>query len=357
MNKIIAAILILSFSLISNAKDISDFEKEVSALSFEEQKKLFSKYINNSSNKNDIYPFLGYMYYHGIGVTKDEKIAVNIYERIIEEGSLNGHFLLGKHLIETSKDIDKGLTHLITASDKGLVEATLFIGKIYAEGIGVNKDEYYSNEYYHRASANGSAEAKFIIAQDLLKSIESPKREKGLKLLQDSAEAGYLDSCRQLKDLYFEKNYIVKQDLKKHFNYLLCLADNDDLESIKKVADYYSTGFIVMINNKEAYKYYNKYIKIVKEPQTVEEQKIYYKAAISYIKSKKYSDAVNILIKLSDKGNAEASNILGKIYESDYLGRTNNEKSLKYYEIAKNQGFKNEEDIIRVKKNINSMEK
>lgn len=355
--KIIVVILMLAFSLISNAKSISDFDKEVSKLNFEEQKKLFSKYMNSGSNKNDIYPFLGYMYYHGIGVSKNEKAAVNIYERTVEEGSIKGYFLLGKHLIETSTDINKGLTYLIEASDKGLVEATLYIGKIYKEGIGVNKDEYYSNEYYYKAAADGSAEAKFIIAQDLLKSIESSKKNKGLKILTNSADEGYLEACRQLKDLYLNKNNIVEQDLKKHFNYLLCIADNDDLEAIQKVAEYYATGFIVMVNNKEAYEYYKEYVKLVKDPLSIEEQKNYYKAAIAYIKFKKYYDAVNILVKISEKGHSEASNVLGRLYESGYVGKADNEKSLKYYEIAKSQGFDNEEDILRVKKNINNIKK
>lgn len=346
--KIMSLSLMISISLTVNAKSISEFEEEIKNLSFEEQEKIFYKYMNSSGNKNETYPFLGYMYYNGFGVTKNTKAAIHIFQRTADEGSKIGHYLLGRHYIENGNDVTKGLNYLIQASDSNLIEATLYIGKIYKEGIGVIQDDYYSSEYYYKAAKIGSTEAKYIIAQDLLKSIEVSKRNKGLAFLTESAEGRYAPACRQLKDLYISKNNIITQDVKKHFTYLLCLADTGDLESIQKVAEYYAKGFIVMINNKLSYNYYNKYVKIVKEPKTEDEIETYYKAAISNIKMKKYNEAVNLLKITSSQGHSESSNVLGRLYESNYLGNPNLKNSLKYYKLANQQGFESEIEVLRL---------
>lgn len=355
--KIFLLALVMLSPLISNAKNISDFEEEISKLNFKEQKKIFNKYMNGSGNEKSIYPLLGYMYYNGYGVSKNTNAAINIYQRLVADDSKVGYYLLGRHYIETNTDISKGLSYLISASDANLVEAALFIGKIYKEGIGVSKDDYYSTEYYYKAAKMGSTEAKFIIAQDLVNSIEVAKIKKGLVLLTEAADNKNSDACRQLKDLYITKNNILKQDANKHFNYLLCLADNGDLESIRTVAEYYSKGIIVMIDNKSAYDYYKKYIIKVTDPKTEEDKDVYYKSAISSIKLKKYSEAVALLKIISAKEHSAASNILGRLYEDDFLGRPNLKLSLKYYELSKEQGFENDNDISRVKKNLLEKEK
>lgn len=355
--KIMSLSLMISISLTVNAKSISEFEEEIKNLSFEEQEKIFYKYMNSSGNKTETYPFLGYMYYNGFGVEKNTKAAIHIFQRTADDGSKIGYYLLGRHYIETGNDVDKGLNYLIQASDAKLVEATLYIGKIYKEGIGVIQDNYYSTEYYYKAAKIGSAEAKYIIAQDLLKSIEVQKRNRGLIFLTESADSKYAPACSQLKDLYITKNNIITQDIKKHFTYLLCLADKGDLDSIKKVAEYYAKGFIVMINNKSSYDYYNKYIKIVKDPKTEEEIETYYKAAISHIKIKKYNEAANLLKRLSSQGHSESSNVLGRLYESNYLGNANLSESLKYYKIANEQGFENDNEVFRLIEDIKKEKK
>lgn len=351
---IIASVFILiSTNVFGEAKYFDDFEIEVRKLESKKQQKLFNDYINkNGEDQIKFYPYLGYMYYNGIGVEKNIKMGVNIYERSVEEGSKLGYYLLGKHLLESGTDVKKGLKYILNASDANLLEATLYIAKIYEEGIGIEKDPYYALEYYHRASKRGSGKAKFYIAKKLLESNQHTNYKKGIEYLTDSANLNYEEACDTLQKLYITPNKIIDRDPKKHAKYLICSANNDNVEAIRKVAEYYSKGIIVMVDNKNSYQYYKKYIDIIKNPKSKEELTTYYKAGISFIKFEKYEAAVEVL-RTASRGNiSEASNALARLYESTYLGKPDYEKAAAFYKVAQNQGIDTTEAILRVQKNM-----
>lgn len=350
---ILTIFILISTNVFGAIKNFDDFEIEVRKLEPKKQQKLFEDYINKSSgDKVKVYPYLGYMYYNGIGVEKNIDMGVNIYQRASEEDSKLGYYLLGKHLVESGKDIEKGLTYIVKASDANVVEATLYIAKIYEEGIGFQKDPYYALEYYHRAAKKGSGKAKFYIAKQLLESGQPTNYKKGMEYLTNSADLNYEEACDTLQKLYMTPNKIVDRDTKKHAKYLICSANNDNVDSIKKVAEYYSKGIILMIDNKRAYQYYKKYINIITNPKSKEELNTYYKAGISFIKFKKYNEAVELLRTASRGDVAEASNALARLYESNYLGKPDYEKALAFYKAAQNQGIDTTEATLRVQKNM-----
>lgn len=352
---IISILIVLTFSktVFASESKFQIFEEKISTLNQNDKKELFKSYLNKSgSNKKKLYPYLGYMYYNGIGVEKNTEMGVSIYERAVEEESPLGYYLLGKHYVENNIDFKKGISLLLKAIDKNSIEATLYIANVYENGIGVDKDAYYSLEYYHRASQMGSGEAKFIISQKLISSGDPSNYKKGVGYLIDAANLGNENACDTLQKLYIIPNKILENNPKSHVKYLICSADNGNVEAIKKVADYYSRGYIVMIDNKKAMQYYNKYLTVVKKPKTKEEYETYYKAGIAFIKMERYGQAVEILKTSSTGDVAEASKALARIYEGEYLGKPDYEKSLNYYTKAKKQGIDTTEDILRIQKYI-----
>ncbi len=346
-------VLTYSNTIFADNRNFKSFEEKVSTLNQNDKKNLFKSYINKSGeNQKKFYPYLGYLYYYGIGVEKNVEMGVSIYERSIEEGSQLGYYLLGKHYIETNTDLKKGLSFLLKASDKKSIEATLYIANIYENGIGVEKDSYYALEYYHRASQMGSGEAKFIISQKLISSGDPSNYKKGVSYLIEAANLRYEQACDTLQKLYIIPNKILENNPKNHVKYLMCSADNGNVDAIKKVAEYYSKGYIVMIDNKKSMQYYNEYLRIVDNPKTREEYETYYKAGISFIKFEKYQQSVPIFKTASTGDIAEASKALARIYEGDYLGDPDYEKALDYYTRAKKQGLDTTEEILRIQKYI-----
>lgn len=356
MKKILLLIIILVTSINTSfaaGKSIIEFENSLKNMSENDKIKTFNNYFNKTSIEGEnLYPYVGYMYYNGIGIEKNVDMAVRIYERTILKDNVLGFYLLGKHLIETRTDIKRGLDYLIRASDGYVIDSSLYIAKMYEEGTYIEKDLYFSNEYYYRASNMGSEYAKFIIGSRLIKSEDSLSLNKGLLYLTDAAKLNSEDACNLLQELYITKNPVVSIDTAKHVEYLICSAEKGNIKSILKVAEYYSKGIIVMINNREAARYYQQYIKLSLEPKTKEEFELYYNAGIAFIKDKKYDMAVNILIKASEGNITNATIALARMYETDYIGEPIYEESLKYYQIAKKQGINTDNEIKRLTETI-----
>jgi TPR repeat protein len=356
MKKILITIFtiftLISTSVLGEDFKFEKFQLEAVKLDRKKQQQLFEKYVQKSAGeKVDVYPYLGYLYYNGIGVEKNIEMGVNIYQRAADEESDLGKYLLGKHLIETGENKDLGLSYIIKSSDSGLSLATLYIAKIYEEGIGFEKDSYYALEYYHRAAKLGSSKAMFFIAKKLLESGQPENYKKGLAYLIDSADLRYEEACDTLQKLYITPNKIIERDSKKHTKYLICSANNDNVSSIKQLAEYYSKGIIVMIDNVNAYKYYSRYVEIIKKPTSKEELNTYYKAGIAFVKVNKYKDSVEIL-KVASRGNiAEASNSLARLYEFNYLGEPDYDKATLFYTAAQKQGLDTTESLLRIQRN------
>ncbi|HCW4215983.1 TPA: sel1 repeat family protein, partial [Acinetobacter baumannii] len=51
-----------------------------------------------------------------------------------------------------------------TAADQGLSPAQLNVGRMYADGIGVKKDEAMARKYFEKAASNGDNRASYNLA-------------------------------------------------------------------------------------------------------------------------------------------------------------------------------------------------
>ena len=105
---------------------------------------------------------LAMIYFTGIGVVKNSKLAIKWCSRAAREKLPLGMFYLGMaYSIGDSvpKNDDYAVRWIRTAADRELVMAQLTLGMKYATGDGVNKNLETAVSWLHRASISGSTEA------------------------------------------------------------------------------------------------------------------------------------------------------------------------------------------------------
>ncbi|MBE0495051.1 MAG: SEL1-like repeat protein [Campylobacterales bacterium] len=98
------------------------------------------------------------MYFHGLGVPKDDAIATKMLEEAARLGYPAAEVGVANRLIFTTpknRDMKRGLALLESAASKEHPYAYADLYTIYWNGIGVKRDVAKAGEYYRLAKANG----------------------------------------------------------------------------------------------------------------------------------------------------------------------------------------------------------
>lgn len=359
-NKLLIAVG-LTISLMSTATfaarengSFAEIIVNVKRYSEEQQKNYFDSSLKKLSKSEKNLPLMGWLYYNGIGTPADKTTAFNMYKRAAFNDSHLGQYLLGKYYIEDLGNFKEGLSWLLKSADGKESLAALYIAQLYSEGKYVTKDEYFSLEYYHLAAKLGSSEASFNIAEKMLSSGDSSNYEKGLEYLLYAAKNNNLQACNTLSKLYITENIFVPVDPKKHIMYTSCAANNGDLTAIRTIADYYTRGYIVSIDNEQAAKYYEKYINAIgMSPNNQDDIDLFYEAGLAEFTIKDYRKAVDYLKVSAKSGKAEAAETLGRMYENANGVKVDLNTALDYYRLAQKNGLDTSESITRVQSNMN----
>jgi TPR repeat protein len=108
---------------------------------------------------------LGNCYRHGtLGVKKDAKRAIVLYELAAEQGDTNAQFELGV-MYNTGEGVDKNEIRASEfyklAADQGHHDAQFSLGIMYEHGRGVDKDEKRAVEVYTLAADQGHISAQY----------------------------------------------------------------------------------------------------------------------------------------------------------------------------------------------------
>lgn len=320
----------------------------------EMQKHYFEVSLKKLSKNDNELPYVGYYYYYGLGTIADKKTAFNMYKRAANDKSKLGQYLLGKYYIEDLNNFKEGLSWLLKAADSEESLAALYIAQLYSEGKYVAKDEYFALEYYHLAAKLGSSEAAFKIAEKMLSSGDQTSYAKGLEYLIYAGDEGNLQACNTLAKLYITKNIFLPIDPKKHITYTSCAANNGDLTAIRTIADYYTRGYIVSIDNDQAVKYYERYIDMIgMSPNNQDDIDLFYEAGLAQYRKNDGRKAVEYLKVAARSGKAEAAETLGRMYENANGVKVDLNMALDFYKLAQKNGLDTSESIVRVQTNMN----
>lgn len=98
---------------------------------------------------------LGDLYHLGIGVQRDDSIALSWYLRSAEKGNIQAHWEVGmcyQYATGVAKDYLKALESYRKAAEQGFVHAQTSLAECYKKGVGVLKDEVEALAYYSLAA-------------------------------------------------------------------------------------------------------------------------------------------------------------------------------------------------------------
>jgi TPR repeat protein len=110
---------------------------------------------------------LGLMSFNGDGVPRDVNKALSWWQKAADEHHPEAQYLLGCALMEgklgLEQDTAAGVAMLEKAANGGCIPASVYLGKVYAKGMGVPSDLEKAMKWYEQAAAGGNAHAQYII--------------------------------------------------------------------------------------------------------------------------------------------------------------------------------------------------
>lgn len=142
------------------------------------------------------------------------------------------------------KRYDQAFSEFSYLADEGDATAYYYLGKMYAQGLGVEKDEQRAVEYYQKAEKAYNIDAAYELAEMLLVEAKDKNDERfqtGLKYLKRAAYAGQANALNQLGEMYEQGNNVTK-DYKSAFGFYLMGALKGDAKSQFNVARLYFAG-------------------------------------------------------------------------------------------------------------------
>jgi TPR repeat protein len=106
---------------------------------------------------------VGWMYYQGLGVQKDERKALEWFEGAAMLGSKVGAFYCGRFALIAGR-YEHGLSWLRKSSDQGFAPSLFWLGLAYVRGLGVPKNVEKGVGYLQRAAKAGNFPAQRELA-------------------------------------------------------------------------------------------------------------------------------------------------------------------------------------------------
>jgi TPR repeat protein len=103
---------------------------------------------------------LGAAYDNGIGVPRDVNKAIHWYQKAAEQGVAEAQFNLAHLLVDEDISTARAAKWMAKAAEQGMVDAEYLMGVIFAEGIGVARDDAEARRWLQKAIEQGHAEAE-----------------------------------------------------------------------------------------------------------------------------------------------------------------------------------------------------
>ncbi|MDR2456986.1 MAG: SEL1-like repeat protein [Clostridiales Family XIII bacterium] len=150
--------------------------------------------------------FLGKYYSDDASMSKDIQLAAHNYELAASLGDTEALFLLGRMYIDAkdgfTKDINKGLSLIKSASDKEYKGAQYWLAKMHYEGKFVEKDYNATFMLARKAAYQGDPAAQFLLAACYQKG-QGTMVDRGASIhwLSQSATLGYEPAMKLLVEL------------------------------------------------------------------------------------------------------------------------------------------------------------
>lgn len=280
---------------------------------------------------------LAVLYQYGLGVTKDERLAVEWLKKAATAGNDSAQLALGRRY-DDGLGVDKNLTEAAEwyrkAAEQGHPVAQNNIGNCYEHGYGVEKDAEKAVTWYRKAADQNVAIAQFNIGNCYAKGTGVEKNEtEALRWFRMSAEQGYAQAQGVLGYCYINGTGVEK-NIYTGLEWFRKSANQGWDRAQIALGIYYLTGEGVPKDAKEAAKWF----RMAAEQNSADAQ---YLLADCYSNGngvEKDIEEANVWYrKAADQGNADAQQVLGVNYLIGNGVPKDNELALKYLRLAEKQ--------------------
>lgn len=151
------------------------------------------KSLEKQSHDDKLQYRLGWMCLHGVGTERDEQAAREWFKRSAKLGNPHAQYQLPKLILadgsSTAQQIKTAVEWLTKAADAGQDCAQYALGKLYRDGMGVEKDMIQAVAWFALAAEQNNSYAAYALGKLYLEDEEVPKDiEKALRWLRRSAE-------------------------------------------------------------------------------------------------------------------------------------------------------------------------
>ena len=192
-------------------------------------------WYEKAANRGEVAAMLAYgkMLENGIAGSTDKSQAIANYKRAAEEGNTEAMALLG-YFYEDSGNITEAKSYYEKALSAEEPLAMRCLGRWYATGSYVERNEQKAFELYEKAANKQDAEAMFYLAEMYEKGITTPKdNQNAFYWYKKAADAGVVKAMNPLADLY-KKGKGVEKDKDKATYWYNTACNNGAMNAICK---------------------------------------------------------------------------------------------------------------------------
>ncbi len=204
---------------------------------------------------------LGFAYWDGYRVEKDQRVAVRLWRMAVEQGYAKAQVKLGWaywHGEGIDEDQREAVRLWHQAAEQGDAGAQSALGYAYDSGDGVDKDQREAVRWWHKAAEQGQMYAQYLLgyAYDYGEGIDKDKRE-AVRWYRKAAEQGHADAQVNLGYAY-RNGEGVDKDPREAVRWYRKAAEQGHATAQSNLGYAYSNGKGVAESKREAMRWFRK---------------------------------------------------------------------------------------------------
>ena len=218
----------------------------------------FSEYAKMGNATAQYY--LGKMYGHGRGVSRDYAKAVEWYRKSAEQGNSKAQYSLGCMYKECIgiQDYAKAVECFLKAAEQGNAAAQYYLGNMYKEGGGISQAYAKVVERYLKSAEQGNSEAQYSLGSMYENGrCVSKDYAKAVEWYLKSAEQGNSEAQYSLGYMY-RKGLGVFRDYAKAVEWYQKAAEQGNADAQYYLGCMYYFGIVVSLDEAKAVEWYRK---------------------------------------------------------------------------------------------------
>lgn len=218
--------------------------------------------------------YLGVMYSRGIGVSADKKQAFDWYQKAADQNNSNAQFNLAEMLRRgdgVAVDFAAALRLYEQAAEDD-PDALVEMGRMYSQGLGVEKDLLKAGEFYAMAADQKVESAKSYLDEQIAICMKGSKIDDLQAASCFLAAGGGHPVALALVGSFFHSGNFVQKDYEKSVPLFRRAAEHGDIRAMIMMGRIYATGEGVEKSSVESYAW--KYATTQQRPNTDFEKRL-----------------------------------------------------------------------------------